>query len=134
LIKSDGIYRNSAVYALFCGGLESGKLRKLEKLGATSIRKLLTTAHEANIRMELYCALREQGYGHKPLHGNGELRIVLWKTFCGLVYGDRQANEEAATLARRSGVPDGAAQNDDDSDDDDDDDDDAACDPKFFRD
>ena len=54
LIKSDAMYRNPAVYNLICGGLESGKIKKLTKPeGPTSIKRLLTGAHEANLRLEL---------------------------------------------------------------------------------
>ena len=61
LIKSDAMYRNPAVYNLICGGLESGKIKKLTKPeGPTSIKRLLTGAHEANLRLELYYALEKQ--------------------------------------------------------------------------
>jgi hypothetical protein len=54
LIMSDAMYRNSAVYNLFCGGLESGKIKKLTKPeGPTSIKRLLTGTHDANLRLEL---------------------------------------------------------------------------------
>ena len=134
LIKSDVMYCNQAVYHLFCGGLESGKIRKLQKPeGPTSIKKLLTGAHEANLRLELYYALEKQSFGHTPSHDHSGNRAGLWREFCQLVHDDRRNNEEAATLTRRGGVPEGA---EDDDDDDDDDDEDAAppCDPKFYRD
>jgi hypothetical protein len=134
LLKSDAMYANLAVYNLFCGGLESGKIKKLTKPeGPTSIKKLLTGAHEANLRLKLYYALGNQSFGHTPSHEHSDQRTALWRTFCQLVYDDRLANEEAATLARRGGVPEGAS---DDEDDDDDEEEEAvpACDPKFYRD
>ena len=134
LIKSYAMYCNTAVYNLFCGGLESGKIKKLAKPdGPTSIKQLLTGAHEANLRLELYYALEKQSFGHTPSHDHSGNRADLWREFGQLVYDDRRNNEEAATLARRGGVPEGA---EDDDDDDDDDDEDAAppCDPKFYRD
>jgi hypothetical protein len=42
LIKSDAMYRNPAVYNLFCRGLESGKIKKPTiPEGPTSIKRLL---------------------------------------------------------------------------------------------
>ena len=133
LIKSNRMYTNPVVYNLLCSGLESGKVRSLSKQGPTSIKKLLTVAHEGNLRMELYLALGKQAFGHTPSHDHSSDRAALWTSFCHLVHADRKANEEAATRDRH-GAPDGASQDDEDDDDDDDDDAVPACDPKFYRD
>jgi hypothetical protein len=135
LMKSDAMYCNPAVYNLFCGGLESGKITKLQKPeGPTSIKRLLTGAHEANLRLELYYALEKKSFGHTPSHDHSGNRADLWREFGQLVYDNRRNNEEAATLARRGGVPEGASEDDDDDDDDDDEDAAPPCDPKFYRD
>jgi hypothetical protein len=61
---SSEMYRNPVMYDLFCGGVESGKIKYNEKRGPTTISKLLTMSHEANIRTELWFALEKQNYRH----------------------------------------------------------------------
>jgi hypothetical protein len=115
------------------GGAATGQ-RNTKPDGPTSIKKLLTGAHEANLRLELCFALEKQSFGHTPSHDHSGHRADLWREFSQLVYDDRRNNEEAATLARRGGVPEGASEDDDDDDDDDEEDAAPPCDPKFYRD
>ena len=131
LLKSAELYRNQAMYNLLCGGVESGKLKKREKLGKTSISDLLTNAHEAWIRMELHYNLQKQMSRHKPNKSHNTARTEEWQVFCGLVFQDREENEKQATLERAGNGAASDVQNDNDEDDDDD----AvpACDPKFFQ-
>jgi len=126
-IKSNTMYRNTAIYGLLCGGMESGKLKRHSKRTPVSIRELLTVAHEANIRMELHYNLAAQGNRHGASKEHGVERKADWHAFCQLVYEDRQANEEPATLERRSDVvfednQDIASEDEDDQ-----------LDPRFFN-
>ena len=131
LLKSSQLYRNQAMYNLLCGGLESGKLKKREKRGKTTISDLLTGAHEAWIRLELHYNLQKQMARHKANKSHNTARTEEWQVFCGLVFQDREENEKQATL-ERAGIGDASdVQNDNEEDDDED----AvpACDPKFFQ-
>jgi len=119
------------MYNLLCGGLESGKLKKREKRGKTTISDLLTGAHEAWIRLELHYNLQKQMARHKANKSHNTARTEEWQVFCGLVFQDREENEKQATLERAGNGPASEVQND--NEDDDDDDAFPACDPKFFQ-
>ena len=132
LLKSNKLYRNAALYNLLCGGVESGKLKKIAKKGKTTISDLLTVAHEGWIRMELHYNLKEQAARHGGRKDDNTERTKEWQVFCALVFQDRDDNEEQATLDRGIAVTDSAA-NDDDDEEDDEDDAVPACDPKYFK-
>ena len=117
-LKSNEMYTNPVMYRLLCEGVESGQLKNSAARDPTSIRNLLTVAHEANIRVELYYALKAQRYRHSGLQVHGTSRTRKWNTFCQLVVQDRAANEEGATQARLGA---GGVENNDDAGDDDDD-------------
>ena len=102
-LKSEEMYLNPALYNLLCCGLESGKLKNGKKQGRSSLRLLITVAHEAHLRLELYLALRRQRYHKKPNTTNKKKRTLMWDQFCETVYNDRSRNAEAAELARLQG-------------------------------
>ena len=98
------MYLNPALYNLLCCGLESGKLKNGKKqLRPSSLRCLITVAHEAHLRLELYLALRRQRYHKKPNTVNSVERQQQWEALCEIVYHDRLCNAEAAELARLAG-------------------------------
>ena len=102
-LKSEELYLNPALYNLLCCGLESGKLKNGKKQGLSSLRCLITVAHEAHLRLELYLALKRQRYHKKPNTTNKTRRTLMWEQFCESVYNDRFRNAEAAELARLEG-------------------------------
>ena len=102
-LKSEEMYLNPALYNLLCCGLESGKLKNGKKQGRSTLRLLITVAHEAHLRLELYLALRRQRYHKKPNTTNKQKRTLMWDQFCESVYNDRSRNAEAAELARLQG-------------------------------
>jgi hypothetical protein len=126
LIRSGNMYQNSAMYSLICGGVESGKFKQNPRRDPATISDLLTVAHEAAIRSELWFGLEKPGYRHDPSLDHGRLRLEEWKLFCDLVYEDRTHNEKNATQARFGAVPGTAGSDDDDSDDGE------TIDPKYF--
>jgi hypothetical protein len=132
-LKSSAMYTNPVMYRLLCEGVESGLLKQTTAQDPTTISKLLTVAHEANIRVELYFALRAQRYRHPPTLAQKIVRTKKWNTFCHLIKLDRAANEAAATQARLGA---GGVGGHNGEDGDDDDDDDAAnvetIDPSFY--
>ena len=132
-LKSSALYTNPVMYRLLCEGVESGQLKQTTAQDPTTISKLLTVAHEANIRVELYFALRAQRYRHPPTLAQKIVRTKKWNTFCHLIKLDRAANEAAATQAWLGA---GGVGGHNGEDGDDDDDDDAAnvetIDPSFY--
>jgi hypothetical protein len=126
LLMSSEMYRNPVMYDLFCGGVESGKIKYNEKRGPTTISKLLTMSHEANIRIELWFALEKQNYRHNPSTTHIGERKDEWLKCCNYVLEDRADNEEQATKERRGDCP---VQHEESGDDDDEEDE---LDKKFY--
>ena len=81
LIRSGNMYQNSAMYSLICEGVESGKLKQNPRREPATISDLLTVAHEAAIRSELWFGLEKPGYRHDPSIEHGRLRLEEWKFF-----------------------------------------------------
>ena len=66
-LRSKDMYLNPVLYNLICSGIESGKLKNTTKLkNRSTLPRLLTVAHEAHLRLELFFALEKQRYGHDP--------------------------------------------------------------------
>jgi hypothetical protein len=63
-LKSSALYTHPVMYRLLCEGVESEQLKQTTAQDPNTISNLLTVAHEANIRVELYFALRAQRYRH----------------------------------------------------------------------
>lgn len=115
LLMSKQMYRNPVMYDLFCGGVESGKLKNNEKKGPATISTLLTIPHEASIRTELWYALSEQKFGHNPSTTHIDARKDQWLKCCDYVFHDRADNEVQAATDRR-GDPAVNEASDDDND------------------
>jgi hypothetical protein len=120
LLMSSEMYRNPVLYDLFCGGVESGKIKYNEKRAPTTISKLLTMSHEANIRNEIWWALEKQNFHHNPSTTHIQDRKDQWLKCCDYVFKDRADNEEQATKERRGDCP---LQHEESGDDDDDEED-----------
>jgi hypothetical protein len=130
-LKSNAMYRNAAMYHLICGGIESGKVKRLgPKQNQTTISSLMTIAHEANIRMELHYNLKTQRSRHHPSTDHGLERTETWHVFMNLVYEDRKNNEKQATLDRAGRGGDDGLVNPSGSDSEDDAE---PLDPKFYN-
>ncbi len=112
LIKSPAMYTNSVVFNLFCSGLESGMLKMSRPKSPTRLAKLITIAHEAHFRLEIWLALTKQGFRHKTTTSWNDKRRLYWIEFCKLVAQDRKDNEENASISRIGG---GVLQQQDDS-------------------
>lgn len=103
-LKSEEMYLNPAMYNLMCCGLESGKLKNGKKQQSrSSLRCLVTVAHEAHIRLELYLALERQRFHKKPNATHAEDRTKQWEQFLEIVFNDRERNAETAEQARLAG-------------------------------
>ena len=102
-LRSCFLYLNPALYNLLCCGLESGKLKNGKKQGFSSLRCLITVAHEAHLRLELFLALKRQRYHKKPNKSLGRDRKLMWEKLCEIVFEDRSCNAEAAERERLEG-------------------------------
>ena len=102
-LRSCFLYLNPAMYNLLCCGLESGKLKNGKKQGPSSLRCLITVAHEAHLRLELFLALKRQRYHKKANTNHSQDRKKKWDALCEIVFADRECNAEAAELARLEG-------------------------------
>ena len=102
-LRSDEMYLNPVLYNLLCCGVESGKLKGGTKQKRSSLRQLMTVAHEAHLRLELYLALTRQRF-NKSNKNLARERKVEWMAFCELVFNDRKRNAKAAEEARLRGV------------------------------
>ena len=102
-LTSEEMYLNPAMYNLLCCWLESGKTKNGKKQSPSSLRYLITVAHEAHLRLELYLALKRQRYGKNPKKDDQQTRIKQWEQLCEIVYNDRSRNAETAELARLQG-------------------------------
>jgi hypothetical protein len=103
LIKSPTIYTNSVVFNLFCSGLESGVLKMSRPKSPTRLGKLITIVHEAHFRLEIWLALKKQGFRHNTTTLWTEKRRQYWTEFCKLVAQDRKDLEETASISRIGG-------------------------------
>ena len=104
-LKSPDMYLNPVLYNLICSGIESGKLKNTPKLkNLSSLPRLLTVAHEAHLRLELFFSLEEQRYSHDPSIVHTAQRIKLWEKLCDIVVSDRERNGAQAELTRYGGV------------------------------
>ena len=118
-LRSDSMYLNPVLYDLLCSGIESGKLKNYPRVKQPStLRRLLTIASEAHIRLELFFTLEEQKYYHDPSTDHGKKRIRMWKKLCVIVKSDRDRNGEQAELIRRTGASSSDDVNVDDESDD----------------
>jgi hypothetical protein len=62
-IASASMYAHPALFDLFCAGLESGRFKSTKKLmDMVPIEEVITVAHEAHFRLELWYSLRGLNY------------------------------------------------------------------------
>ncbi len=99
-LKLNSMCANPVMYRLFCAGLESGQLKGGNRRDPFSLRLLVTIAHEAHIRQELYFALKTPRYRHPVTNEWSEKRKKSWGEFCLLIKQDRQKYEQQAFETR----------------------------------
>jgi hypothetical protein len=118
-IASPSMYTHPALFDLFCAGLESGRLRSTKKMDMSPIEQIITVAHEAHFRLELWYSLRGLNYSHDTSKKNIEERHNKFGEFCRYVNADRNDNAtEAFTTKTAAGPPivDDAASSSDEDD------------------
>jgi hypothetical protein len=122
ILFSDAMYTFPAVYNIICLGLESGNFKSTSACGLTTISDLLTPAHEAHFRLELWYALPHHRFGHSISNKHAKERIAKWTEFLPLVLKDRKDNETEAHQTRKflnakTAVPENEQEDDDNNDD-----------------
>jgi hypothetical protein len=100
LLRSDAMYKNSTVFTLLCQGLESGELKHSKRLQPATISSLITIAHEAHFRLELWYTLSKVNFSHTSKVTHIAKRKDNFLIFCKLVKKDRLDNEAAAFAQR----------------------------------
>ena len=100
LIRSSSMYKNDAVFTHFCQGLESGMLKQSRKLNPTPLALLITIAHEAHFRAELWLHLAKATFRHTTTNEHLAYRKTNFNEFCELVAKDREDNEADASSRR----------------------------------
>jgi hypothetical protein len=99
-LYSDSFYKNKTLYHFFCSGLEGGSFKNIPKQEKSTISDLITPAHEAHFRAELYFALSVPEYRHPITKQHSARRIAMWQKFLPLVKKDRHENESNASAIR----------------------------------
>ena len=102
-LSSYNMYNFPILYDLFCAGLESGRVRGIKKVThMVPIENLLTVAHEAHFRCEIWFSLVSQAYRHDNSKIANDERFEKHKQFCKLVAKDRRENATNAFNHRNS--------------------------------
>ena len=115
-IASPKMYTYPLLFELFCAGLESGKLRSTKPMPMSRIEQVITLAHEAHFRSELWFSLRGGNFSHDTSKQSIAERHGKFGEFCRFVNEDRHDNADKAFENRNAKGP--STVNDSDSDDD----------------
>jgi hypothetical protein len=105
------MYTHEKLFDLFCAALENGRFRGTEQMPISPIENLITVAHEAHFRLELWYALKAQSFRHDTAKIAQVDRKEKHKNLCILVAQDRMENGTGANRNRNTS----RASNDDDS-------------------
>jgi hypothetical protein len=111
-LYSPSMYTYENLFDLFCAALESGRFRATNQMPISPIENLITVAHEAHFRLELWYALTAQSFRHDTARIACEERAEKHHNLCLLVAQDRRENGTLAFNNRNCTH----ATNDDDSD------------------
>ena len=103
-IASPKMYEYPKLFDLFCAGLESGRLRGTKRVSITPIEELITVAHEAHFRLELWYALALTRFRHTIKRTYIEERFEKHAEFCRMVAQGRRESGTAAFKHRNSAV------------------------------
>ena len=121
VLFSASMYTHPVLYNFICLGLESGNFKGTTACGITTISDLITPAHEAHFRVELWYALPYHGYRHSISTTHAKERMAKWTEFLPFILKDRKDNEIQAHQTRQNlaltGVPADDEADDDNPDD-----------------
>ena len=95
-----GMYQDEVLFNIFCMGLESGNFRQNRKRPYTPINELITKAHEAHFRVELYLALTKNSFRHHNTTTASSERIRLFNLAITCVREGREKYMQKAVETR----------------------------------
>lgn len=119
-LVSPKMYTYPKLFDLFCAGLESGRLRGTKPMPISPIESLITVAHEAHFRLELWYAMALTRYRHTISRAYITERFQKHAEVCQMVAQDRRENGTAAFKHRNatvSHIDDDEKESSNDSDD-----------------
>ena len=100
LLVSPKMYQDQILFDIFCLGLESGNFRQNRKRPYTPLNDLITKAHEAHFRVELYLALSKKSFRHHNVHSASAERVRLFNIAISAVREGRQKYLKKAVETR----------------------------------
>jgi hypothetical protein len=106
LVVSPKMYSNFVLYDLLCAGLESGYFRGSHLRSCSNIAKLITPAHEAHFRTELWFALSKKSFRHNSFKKGNKIRVKQFKELCVAVAEGRKTYLLDAIAHRKQGLKD----------------------------
>jgi hypothetical protein len=104
LLISPKMYQDKILFDLFCTGVESGNFRQSKRRPYKPLQLLMTKAHEAHFRVEIYFALSQKCYRHINSHTLYTARISMFNQVIKSVREGREKYLEAAIAARNSSL------------------------------
>jgi hypothetical protein len=104
LLISPKMYQDKVLFDLFCNGIESGNFRQTKRRPYKPLHLLMTKAHEAHFRVELYFALSQKCYRHINSPALYTARICMFNHVIKSVREGRDKWLEDATAARQSSL------------------------------
>ena len=106
LMASPTLYTNFVLYDLLCAGLESGFFRGSHTRKCSNIAKLITPAHEAHFRTELWFALSKKSFRHVSYKKGNKIRVRQFKDILPAVVEGRKKYLDAAIAHRKQHLVD----------------------------
>ena len=101
LLLSDSMYLCQPLYNCIAGGLETGKIKGMKKLGRTPLESLITLSYEAHFRLELSLALTRKGYRHRYDKDAMSARAKSFEKLLRIVKSDRTEHAAIAWKKRQ---------------------------------
>jgi hypothetical protein len=115
-LMSSELYTCAPLYDILSSGFEDGKMRGMSRRGPTPLPDLLTIAHEAHFRCELFAVLKRQSYRHGMSQEAGNKRAEVYKYQVALVEKDRRLHGVDAWATRQKNLGNVDAANSEDED------------------
>ena len=106
VIFSADMYKNPVLYKKWVSGMETGNLKGMKPSKAAPIGNLITAAHEAHMRLEVWLASSKRNFKHTPGIVDAADKRRQWKKMARLVMEDRANNAADAHALRVQDMPD----------------------------
>ena len=104
LVISPNMYKDKKLFDAFCTGIESGNFRQAKKRPFVPLHELITKAHEAHFRVELYFAMSRKVYKHTNTPSLYKERVKMFNHVIQSVREGREKWLEAAIEERKTSM------------------------------